>query len=117
MTTRARPARTLLLGTAALFLGLAAPVIAEDKPKDHADGPAAAYEPNMNTLGQIKVEIPGFKPDTLPPARQWFAESGGVPLSGSQGRSGQRSQRGPPSLQNSRPMRTIASESSTRFVG
>ncbi|MFZ1513644.1 MAG: cytochrome D1 domain-containing protein, partial [Tabrizicola sp.] len=63
MTTRARPARTLLLGTAALFLGLAAPVTAEDKPKDHADGPAAAYEPNMNTLGQIKVEIPGFKPD------------------------------------------------------
>ena len=63
MTTRARPARTLLLGTGALFLGLAAPVTAEDKPKDHADGPAAAYEPNMNTLGQIKVEIPGFKPD------------------------------------------------------
>lgn len=63
MTTRARPARTVLLGTAALFLGLAAPVIAEDKPKDHTDGPAAAYEPSMTTLGQIKVEIPGFKPD------------------------------------------------------
>ncbi|WP_333818215.1 cytochrome D1 domain-containing protein, partial [Tabrizicola sp.] len=63
MTTRARPARAILLGTAALFLGLALPAIAEDKPKDHADGPAAAYEPSMNTLGQIKVEIPGFKPD------------------------------------------------------
>jgi nitrite reductase (NO-forming)/hydroxylamine reductase len=63
MTTRARPARTVLLGTVALFLGLAAPAIAEDKPKDHADGPAAAYEPSMTTLGQIKVEIPGFKPD------------------------------------------------------
>lgn len=64
MTTRARPARTVLLGTAALFLGLlAAPVIAEEKPKDHADGPAAAYEPSMTTLGQLKVEIPGFKPD------------------------------------------------------
>ncbi len=64
MTTRARPARTILLGTAALFLGLlAAPVIAEDKPKDHADGPAAAYEPSMTTLGQIKVEIPGLRPD------------------------------------------------------
>jgi nitrite reductase (NO-forming)/hydroxylamine reductase len=62
MTTRARPARTILLGTAALFLGLlAAPVIAEDKPKDHADGPAAAYEPSMTTLGQIKVEIPGLQ--------------------------------------------------------
>lgn len=63
MTTRARTARTVLLGTVALFLGLAAPAIAEDKPKDHADGPAAAYEPSMTTLGQIKVEIPGFKPD------------------------------------------------------
>ena len=64
MTPRARPARTALLGTAALFLGLlAAPVIAQDKPKDHTDGPAAAYEPSMTTLGELKVEIPGLKPD------------------------------------------------------
>lgn len=63
MTTRVRPSRTILLGTAALFLGLAAPVIAEEKPATHADGPAAAYEPSMTTLGQLKVEIPGFKAD------------------------------------------------------
>jgi nitrite reductase (NO-forming) / hydroxylamine reductase len=63
MTTRARRARTMLLGTAALFLGLAAPVVAEDKPKDHTDGPAAAYEPSMTTLGELKVEIPGLRPD------------------------------------------------------
>jgi tetratricopeptide (TPR) repeat protein len=29
--------------------------------------------------------FPGFRPDTLTPARQWFAETGGVPLSGSSG--------------------------------
>lgn len=29
--------------------------------------------------------FPGFRPDTLTPARQWFAETGGVPLSGSPG--------------------------------
>ncbi len=64
MTPRARPARTILLGSAALMLGLlAAPVIAEEKPKEHADGPAAAYEPSMTTLADIQVEIPGLKPD------------------------------------------------------
>jgi nitrite reductase (NO-forming)/hydroxylamine reductase len=64
MTPRARPARTVLLGSAALLLGLlAAPLIAEEKPKEHADGPAAAYEPSMTTLAEIQVEIPGLKPD------------------------------------------------------
>ena len=64
MTPRARPARTLLLGSAALAFGLlAAPLYAQDKPKDHTDGPAAAYEPSMTTLGQLQVEIPGFRPD------------------------------------------------------
>lgn len=29
--------------------------------------------------------FPGFRPDTLPPARRWFAETGGVPLSCSTG--------------------------------
>ncbi|SEK02814.1 dissimilatory nitrite reductase (NO-forming), cytochrome cd1 type apoprotein [Cribrihabitans marinus] len=54
---------TLLMTGAALTLGLAAPMaVAQDKPKDHADGPAAAYEPSMTTLGQIQVEIPGRKP-------------------------------------------------------
>lgn len=64
MTPRARPARTLLLGSAALAFGLlAAPLYAQDKPKDHTDGPAAAYEPSMTTLGQLQVEIPGFRPE------------------------------------------------------
>ncbi|MEZ5770473.1 MAG: hypothetical protein R3D61_02195 [Defluviimonas denitrificans] len=40
---------------------LAAPVFAQEKPKDHADGPAAAYEPSMTTLAEIQVEIPGRK--------------------------------------------------------
>ncbi len=64
MTPRAIFARTALLGSAALALGLlAAPLMAEEKPKDHTDGPAAAYEPSMTTLGELKVEIPGRKPD------------------------------------------------------
>ncbi|MEO3427408.1 cytochrome D1 domain-containing protein [Pelagibius sp. CAU 1746] len=36
--------------------------LAQDKPKEHGDSPAAAYEPSMTTLGQINVEIPGRKP-------------------------------------------------------
>ncbi len=64
MKPRATQARTFLWGSAALALGLmAAPLYAQDKPKDHTDGPAAAYEPSMTTLGQLKVEIPGRKPD------------------------------------------------------
>ena len=35
---------------------------AQEKPKEHGDTPAAAYEPSMTTLGQIQVEIPGRKP-------------------------------------------------------
>jgi nitrite reductase (NO-forming)/hydroxylamine reductase len=54
----------LLLTSAALALSLAASgALAEEKPKEHGDGPAAAYEPSMTTLGQIKVEIPGRKAD------------------------------------------------------
>lgn len=64
MTSRANRARRVLLGSAALTLALiAGPALAQEKPKDHADGPAAAYEPSMTTLGQLKVEIPGRKPD------------------------------------------------------
>ena len=53
-------ARLLLTG-AALAMGLAAPLAAQDKPKSHADTPAAAYEPSMTTLGELRVEIPGRK--------------------------------------------------------
>ncbi|MBC7153382.1 MAG: c-type cytochrome [Rhodobacteraceae bacterium] len=56
--------RATLLSSAALALGLAVSGASaqEEKPKDHADGPAAAYEPSMTTLGQLQVEIPGRKP-------------------------------------------------------
>lgn len=62
MTPRASHARHQLMSSAAVVLTLiASPALAQDKPKDHTDGPAAAYEPSMTTLGQIKVEIPGRK--------------------------------------------------------
>ncbi|WP_104018199.1 cytochrome D1 domain-containing protein [Roseovarius nitratireducens] len=56
--------RATLLSSAALALGLAisGAQAQEAKPADHADGPAAAYEPSMTTLGQLQVEIPGRKP-------------------------------------------------------
>mgnify|MGYP003571097803 FL=1 len=56
--------RATLLSSAALALGLAisGAQAQEAKPVDHADGPAAAYEPSMTTLGQLQVEIPGRKP-------------------------------------------------------
>lgn len=42
-------------------------VLAQDKPKaeqeDHATTPGARYEPAMETLAKLKVEIPGRKPD------------------------------------------------------
>jgi len=40
----------------------AEPALAKDKPKEHADTPAGAYEPSLNTLGLLKVEIPGREP-------------------------------------------------------
>ena len=62
MKSRLTTARKSLLSGAAVALALFAfPAISQDKPKEHGDGPAAAYEPSMTTLGQIKVEIPGRK--------------------------------------------------------
>ncbi|MDW4550749.1 cytochrome D1 domain-containing protein [Defluviimonas sp. D31] len=64
MKTQPIRARQRLLASAALALALGASgAIAQEKPADHADGPAAAYEPSMTTLGQLQVEIPGRKPD------------------------------------------------------
>jgi nitrite reductase (NO-forming)/hydroxylamine reductase len=64
MTLRATHMRRLLLTSAAIVLGFAGSIaLAEEKPKEHGNGPAAAYEPSMTTLGQIKVEIPGRKDD------------------------------------------------------
>ncbi|MCF8510396.1 MAG: nitrite reductase [Rhodobacteraceae bacterium] len=62
MKRRAFTARNVLMSSAAMAFALfAGAVYAEEKPADHTDGPAAAYEPSMTTLGQIKVEIPGRK--------------------------------------------------------
>ncbi len=64
MTSRAAHTGRLLLTSAVVALGLAGSIaLAEDKPKEHGDTPAAAYEPSLTTLGQIKVEIPGRKTD------------------------------------------------------
>ncbi|WP_413863991.1 cytochrome D1 domain-containing protein, partial [Albidovulum sp.] len=64
MTPRASHARRVLLSSAALALAvIAGPAFAQEKPKDHGDTPAAAYEPSMTTLAQIHVEIPGRKAD------------------------------------------------------
>ncbi|AXI56243.1 Nitrite reductase (plasmid) [Pseudoseohaeicola sp. NH-UV-7] len=55
--------RASLLTSAAVALGLAVTgASAQEKPKDHGDDAAAAYQPSMTTLGQIQVEIPGRKP-------------------------------------------------------
>ncbi|MFP7674980.1 cytochrome D1 domain-containing protein [Marivita sp. S0852] len=35
---------------------------AQEKPADHGDDAAGAYQPSMTTLGQLRVEIPGRKP-------------------------------------------------------
>jgi nitrite reductase (NO-forming)/hydroxylamine reductase len=62
MKPRAFTARNVLMSSAAMAFALfAGAANAQDKPADHTDGPAAAYEPSMTTLGQIKVEIPGRK--------------------------------------------------------
>ncbi len=55
--------RTLLLTSAALALGLGSSLAtAKDQADSHPDGPAAAYEPSMATLGELKLEIPGRRP-------------------------------------------------------
>ena len=59
------PGKRLLLASAAIALCFGGPqaLADEKKPEKHGDTPAAAYEPSMTTLGQIKVEIPGRKAD------------------------------------------------------
>jgi nitrite reductase (NO-forming)/hydroxylamine reductase len=52
----------LLAGVLLPLAFLASGASAQDKPKEHGDSPASAYEPSMTTLGQINVEIPGRKP-------------------------------------------------------
>ncbi len=64
MTSTSAIRKPALLATAAIAFALVtsgAP--AKEKPKEHANTPSAAYEPSMNTLSQIHVEIPGRKPN------------------------------------------------------
>ena len=62
--SRSGTRRAALLGSVALpLLFLVSTAYAADKPKPHGDTPAASYEPSMTTLGQMKLEIPGRKPD------------------------------------------------------
>ncbi len=63
MTSKSTTWRLALLAGVSLSLAFAAgTAFAQDKPKGHGDTPAAAYEPSLNTLGQLQVEIPGRKP-------------------------------------------------------
>jgi nitrite reductase (NO-forming)/hydroxylamine reductase len=63
MTSISKIRRFALLASVSLPLAIAAGMApAQEKPKGHGDTPAAAYEPSLNTLGQLQVEIPGRKP-------------------------------------------------------
>ncbi len=64
MTTRTGLLRRSALAKASLALLLGAGVaLAQDKPADHGDTPAAEYVPSMTTLAEIHVELPGRKAD------------------------------------------------------
>ncbi|SDD43542.1 cytochrome D1 domain-containing protein [Ruegeria marina] len=49
--------RSLLLTSAAMALGLTAPMVAAQD--SHGSDAGAAYQPSMTTLGQLNLEIPG----------------------------------------------------------
>lgn len=60
MRTTTAIRRTLLLTSASLALGLAAPMVSAQE-QDHGDDASASYQPSMTTLGQLNLEIPGRK--------------------------------------------------------
>ncbi|MDP5219132.1 cytochrome D1 domain-containing protein [Ruegeria sp. 2205SS24-7] len=60
MRTTTAIRRTLLLTSASLALGLAAPMVCAQE-QDHGDDASASYQPSMTTLGQLNLEIPGRK--------------------------------------------------------
>ena len=63
MTSLSKIRRFALLASVSLPLAFAAGAAsAQEKPKDHGDTPAGAYQPSMNTLGLLQVEIPGRQP-------------------------------------------------------
>ncbi|MCL6282590.1 nitrite reductase [Ruegeria sp. 2012CJ41-6] len=60
MRTTTAIRRTLLLTSASLALGLAAPMVSAQE-QDHGDDATASYQPSMTTLGELNLEIPGRK--------------------------------------------------------
>ncbi|WP_372572005.1 cytochrome D1 domain-containing protein [Ruegeria jejuensis] len=60
MRTTTAIRRTLLLTSASLALGLAAPMVSAQE-QNHGDDASASYQPSMTTLGQLNLEIPGRK--------------------------------------------------------
>lgn len=60
---RGNRAASLLGGVALPLFFAITPAASQEKPKGHGDSPAAAYEPSMTTLGQLKLEIPGRQPN------------------------------------------------------
>ncbi len=74
MKSPAPTARRLLLASVAMIC-MAGAAMAQEKPKEHADSPAAAYEPSMTTLAEIQVEIPGRKADDPVMTQAEFQES------------------------------------------
>ncbi|MCU9848830.1 nitrite reductase [Defluviimonas sp. WL0024] len=76
MNTQPIRGRRRLLASAALAVALGASgAVAQEKPADHVDGPAAAYEPSMTTLGQLQLEIPGRKADDPVMTQEEFNEA------------------------------------------
>ncbi len=53
----------MLLAGAAMALALSVQMAnAQEKPPEHGDEAAGAYQPSMTTLGELNVEIPGRRP-------------------------------------------------------
>ena len=53
----------MLFASAAFALAVSVQAVsAQEKPPEHGDQAAAAYQPSMTTLGQLNVEIPGRQP-------------------------------------------------------
>jgi nitrite reductase (NO-forming)/hydroxylamine reductase len=68
--------RAAMLASAALPLALfAAGASAQDKPEGHGDSPAAQYKFSATSLADIKVEIPGLKPDDPVITQEEFNEA------------------------------------------
>ncbi len=63
MTPLSKIRRFALLVSAAIPLGLASgAATAQEKSDAHGDTPSATYQPSLDTLGELNLEIPGRKP-------------------------------------------------------